>query len=403
MVESCCDGKRLMAFDIKRAREDTPGCKRVLHLNNAGAALLPSPVIEAVNRHFQLEVELGGYEAADGAKERTQGFYLAASKLINCTPEEIAYIENATRAWDMVFYALKFKPGDRILTSHAEYASNYIAFLQVAKRTGVQVEVIPDDERGQLSISALQKMIDPKVKLIAITHVPTQGGLINPAVEVGKIAQHAQVFYLLDATQSVGQMPIDVKQIQCDALCATGRKFLRGPRGTGFLYVKKSRIEELDPPFLDLLSATWISPNQYQIKSDATRFETWERNYANMLGLNAAIEYSLFWGMDQIWNRIDYLATFLRKKLALIEGLTLRDLGEKKCGIVTFTLHGLDPNVICQKLREKKIHVSVSLAEYAQLDLQERGLSSLVRSSVHYYNNEEEIERFCSELAALRN
>lgn len=238
-----------MTIDIIKARNETPGCSKVLHFNNAGAALLPRPVIEAVNGHFQLETEIGGYEAADAAEKSIKQFYDAAAQLIHCTTQEIAYLENATRAWDMVFYSLSFKPGDRILTARAEYASNYIAFLQIAKKTGAIVEVIPDDEYGQLSLTALKEMIDPRVKLIAITHVPTQGGLVNPAEAVGEIAKKHGIFYLLDATQSVGQMPIDVNKLHCDALCATGRKYLRGPRGTGFLYIKQARVDQLEPPF----------------------------------------------------------------------------------------------------------------------------------------------------------
>ena len=390
-----------MAFDIIRARKETPGCSGVLHFNNAGAALIPSPVIEAVNGHFQLEIEIGGYEAAEASKKAIYEFYDAAAKLIGCVPEEIAYLENATRAWDMVFYALSFKRGDRILTAKAEYASNYIAFLQVAKKTGALIEVIPDDAHGQLSLSALTKMIDQRVKLIAITHIPTQGGLINPAEAVGKIAKAHGIFYLLDATQSVGQMPIDVEKLHCDALCATGRKYLRGPRGTGFLYVKRSKIDQLEPPFLDLHAAPWVSLNEYQINKNATRFETWERNYSNMLGLKCAIEYAFSWGMEEIWKRIHLLSASLRAKLSSISRVVVRDLGENQCGIVTFTINGMEAATASQKLRQKGINTSVSLAEYARLDLEERGLPSLVRSSVHYYNTEEEVERFCHELAQI--
>ncbi len=390
-----------MPLDVVRARKETPGCTKVLHFNNAGAALIPTPVIEAVNAHFQLETEMGGYEAAEAAKKTIQQFYEAAAKLIHCTPKEIAYLENATRAWDMVFYALPFKPGDRILTAKAEYASNYIAFLQIAKKTGAAIEVIPDDAQGQLSISALEQMINPSVKLIAITHVPTQGGLINPAESVGKIAKAKGIFYLLDATQSVGQMPIDVEKIQCDALCATGRKYLRAPRGTGFLYVRQSKIDQLEPPFLDLHAAPWVSLNQYQINKDATRFETWERNYSNMIGLKSAIEYACSWGLENIWDRIHLLSSRLRAQLSLIPKVIVRDLGEKKCGIVTFTIEGIGAEAVSQKLRQKGINTSVSLAEYARLDLEERGLADLVRSSVHYYNTEEEIERFCQEVAHI--
>ncbi|HSW86494.1 MAG TPA: aminotransferase class V-fold PLP-dependent enzyme [Rhabdochlamydiaceae bacterium] len=389
-----------MTLDISRARQETPGCEHVLHFNNAGAALMPAPVIKAVNEHFLLETQIGGYEAADAAAETIHHFYKAASSLIHCSPHEIAFIENATRAWDMAFYSLSFKPGDRIVTANAEYASNYIAFLQIAKKSGVEIAIVPDDEYGQLSLSALKEMIDSRVKLIAITHVPTQGGLINPAEEVGKIARSAGIFYLLDTTQSIGQMPIDVEKIHCDALCATGRKYLRGPRGTGFLYVRRGKMEHMEPPFLDLHSATWTARNQYQIKKDASRFETWERNYSNLIGLKAAIEYAQSWGIENIWNRIHFLSEQLRKNISCIPHIKVRDLGQKKCGIVTFTVEGIDSVLIRQKLKESKINVSVSLPEYARLDLESRHLPSLVRASVHYYNTEAEIDRFCDVIAA---
>jgi selenocysteine lyase/cysteine desulfurase len=390
-----------MPLDVAKARNETPGCTKVLHFNNAGASLLPLPVIDAVNGYFRLEIEAGGYEAADMAKKNLDQFYDSAAKLIGCTRQEIAYFESATRAWDMVFYSLSFKPGDRILTSKAEYASSYIAFLQVAKRTGVKVEAVPNDEHGQLSVSELEKMIDPRVKLIAVAHIPTQGGLVNPAAAIGKVAKAHGIFYLLDATQSVGQMPIDVGAIQCDALCTTGRKYLRGPRGTGFLYIRQSKIEQLEPAVLDLQSARWTSLDQYTMSKDATRFETWERNCANVLGLKAAIEYAYSWGLENIWERIGKLSSELRTKLGSIPGVVVRDMGKQLCGIVTFTLEGKTAEEVSLKLREKGIHTSVSLVEYARLDLEERHLTSLVRASVHYYNTEEEIDLFCKEVARL--
>lgn len=388
-------------IDIHKARQETPGCQNVLHFNNAGAALMPQPVIEAVNAHFLLEAQQGGYEAAALAEQQIQNFYHAASRLIHCQPTEIAFIENATRAWDMVFYSLNFQPGDKILTAVAEYASNYIAFLQMARKRGVIIDVIPNDEDGQLSMTELKNRIDKRVKLIAITHIPTQGGLINPAEEVGKVAKEANLFYLLDATQSIGQLPINVKEIGCHALCATGRKYLRGPRGTGFLYVSQDVVEKLDPPFLDLHAAKWISQNDYLIQPNAKRFETWETNYSNKIGLATAIDYALSWGLDNIWQRICVLAKQLREKLREIPEITLQDLGKRKCGIVTFTVKGFSAQEICSKLRAKKINVSVSLVDYARLDMEARGLSSLVRASVHYFNTEEEVEKFCAAIKEL--
>ena len=344
---------------------------------------------------------MGGYEAAAEAHAAVEHVYDAIGSLLGCQRDEIAIIENATRAWDMAFYAIPFKAGDRILTSVAEYASNYIAFLQIAQRTGAVIQVIPNDEYGQVSVSALRDLVDERVRLIAITHVPTNGGLVNPAVEIGQVAREANVLYLLDACQSVGQMPIDVQFIGCDMLSATGRKYLRGPRGTGFLYVRRSVLERLEPPFLDLHAAKWVAKDRYEIRADARRFENWETNYAGKIGLRVAVDYALSWGLESIYQRISHLSGVLRTCLNDVPGVELRDLGIHKCGIVTFTVDGRDPQEIRRQLTEQGINVSVSRASSTRIDMDQRGLASVVRASVHYYNTEEEVSRFCETLTRV--
>lgn len=386
-------------MDIERLRAETPGCANILHFNNAGASLVPDPVHNAVLEHLELERRLGGYEAAAHAQQQLDHFYSAAATLLNCTPGEIAYVENATRAWDMAFYAIPFRAGDRILTAQAEYASNYLAFLQMAKQRGVVIEVVPNDANGQLSVDALAEMMDERVKLIAITHVPTQGGLINPAAEVGRIARQHGTLFLLDACQAVGQMPIDVAEIGCDMLSATGRKYLRGPRGTGFLYVRQSLIASLEPPFIDLHAATWTDLDSFEIRNDARRFEAWESYVAGRIGLAAAIDYAIALGLDNIRTRVNHIAGLLRDRLDGISGITVRDQGIEKCGIVTFTSQRESSSHVHRRLRSKNINVSVSPTNYARLDLTRRGLPDLVRASLHYYNTEEEIDRFCHCLA----
>ncbi len=391
-----------MAFDLARARAETPGCATVCHLNNAGAALMPQPVLDAVIAHLHREATMGGYEAADAAHDAVEHVYDAAASLIGCRREEIAIVENATRAWDMAFYAVPLGPGDRILTAMAEYASNYIAYLQVAARTGAMVEAIPNDETGQCSVDALRAMMDERVRLIAVTHVPTNGGLVNPAAAIGAVAREAGALYLLDACQSVGQLPVDVKAIGCDMLSATGRKYLRGPRGTGFLYVRRSVLDRLEPPFLDLRAATWTARDRYELRPDARRFENWETNYATKIGLGVAIDYALGWGVEATWGRVRDLAASLRAQLAAIPGVTVRDIGAEQCGIVTFTVAGQVPDDVQRACAARRINVSTTSVLGTRLDMEARGLAAMVRASVHYYNSEAEIADLCAAITDLR-
>jgi selenocysteine lyase/cysteine desulfurase len=387
------------SFDIERARRETPGCERVVHFNNAGAALMPEPVLAAMVTHLQREAAIGGYEAAEEATDRVDHAYDAIARLINCRPDEVAVVENATRAWDMAFYAFDFQPGDRILSSAAEYESNYLAFLQVCGRTGASVEIVPSDGSGQVSVEAMEGMLDDRVRLISLTHVPTNGGLVNPAASVGKVARRYGIPFLLDACQSAGQLPLDVERIGCDILSATGRKYLRGPRGTGFLYVRRSLVEQLVPPFVDLRAAEWTARDDYRLQADARRFETWETNYAAKIALGVAIDYALGWGLDPIWERVRGLGEALRARLAGVPNVTVHDIGEERCGIVSFACRGMGGIDVQRRLRRVGINVSASPQRYTRIDMEQRGLSEVVRASVHYYNTEEEIDLLCAQLA----
>lgn len=391
-----------MPIDIERARRETPGCETTLHFNNAGAALMPGAVLDATIGHLRREAEIGGYLAEDRAAAQVERVYHAAAEMINCRADEIAFIENATRAWNMAFYAFDFKPGDRILTAKAEYASNYIAYLQVAAKTGAVIEAIANDETGQLSVAALEDAIDDRVKLISVTHVPTNGGLVNPAAAIGRVARAAGVPYLLDACQSIGQLPIDVEEIGCDMLSATGRKYLRGPRGTGFLYVRRAMLDRLEPPFLDLRAATWVAPERYEIRDDARRFENWESNVAGRIGLGVAIDYALGWGLADIRDRVFALADALRERLAALPGVTVHDIGAERCGIVSFAIDGVEAAEAERRLVAQGINTASSSVFSTRLDMEARAVPTLMRASVHYYNTDDEVERFCAAVDALR-
>ena len=380
-------------IDVERARAETPGCQHVTHFNNAGSALPPQPVLDAVIGHLELEARIGGYEAHAANEEAIDRFYDATAELIGAKPEEIAFVSSATRAWDMAFYSFRFGPGDRILTSVADYISNYLAFIQTAEWTGAEVVTVPNDEQGQVSVERLRELVDERVKLIAITHVPTNGGLVNPVAEIGPIAREAGIPYLVDACQSAGQMPLDVDAIRCDALSATGRKFLRGPRGTGFLYVRSALLERLEPPLVDMRAADWVAPDRYELRPDGRRFEEWEQDYAGKAGLARAIDYALAWDVTQIWERVHALGDRLRARLAEIGGITIRDVGAEQCAIVTFDVADVPAEQVKDALEREAINVSVSATSSAVIEAIERNLPDLVRASPHYYNTEEEVDR----------
>ncbi|MEW6149592.1 MAG: aminotransferase class V-fold PLP-dependent enzyme [Bradyrhizobium sp.] len=388
-------------IDIGRVRDDTPATARLAYLHNAGAALMPAPVVAALKGHIDLESEIGGYAAADQESERLDAVYGSVARLLNAAPDEIALMENATVAWQMAFYALPFCEGDRILTAEAEYAANYVAFLQVAKRTGATIDVVPSDASGELDAHALERMIDERVKLIAVTWVPTNGGLVNPAAAIGKIARAHGIPYLLDACQAVGQMEVDVDAIGCDMLSATGRKFLRGPRGTGFLYVRRALLQQLEPPMIDHFAAPWVARDAYRLRDDARRFETWENNYAARLGLGVAVDYALDIGMGPVEQRCRLLAGRLRDGLASIRGITIRDLGRAPGAIVSFTMEGYEADTIVRSAAASGITIGASDPSSTRIDAEHRALPPLVRASPHYYNTEAEIDRLIGHLAAL--
>lgn len=390
-------------FDLVKARRETRACENLIHFNNAGASLMPAPVADCLHDYLYQEEACGGYETRHNEQVALDHFYTTAARLINCHPDEIAFMENATRAWDSAFYGFQFSPGDKVLTSYSEYGSNVIAYLHQAKNLGIELVFVPNDRHGQIDTDALETMIDDRVKLISLNHIPTAGGLVNPVKEVGQIARKHTIPFLLDACQSLGQIPIDVEDIGCDILSGTGRKFLRGPRATGLLYVRRSLLAKLEPPLIDQHAATLVSPTHYELRSDARRFENWEQNFAGKAALGVAIDYALSFGLEAIQTRVYALAAELRHQLANIDGIEITDEGIEKCAIVTFKTRQKEPAQIKQNLGEVGINVSAATGSGSLVSFQQRGLESVVRASLHYYNTNDEIDRFIKILKELLN
>jgi len=389
-------------LDVATIRADTRGCIDVTHLNNAGSSLPPSVVVDTMVEHLRLEEMIGGYEAHAQAADRIDAVRNSIGALLDTSGSNIALSSSATDSWDRAFIAIKFAseygPATRFLASSSEYASNVLPVMQLVRHHGVQLEFIPDDENGVTDVAALESMLDDDVAAVLINHCPSQNGLINPVAAIGHALARAQshAWYLVDACQSVGQLRVDAIEIGADFLSVTGRKFVRGPRGTGFMYCSSRALAELEPFPADLHGATW-NPDGYTMRTDAQRFETWEKSYAAMLGLGAAVDYSLALGLDAIRARIDYLSRALRHLLGEVSGVRVLDRGIEHSGIVTFNHQRVHAAEIVAGLKNSGINVSLGTPEYSQVDYMAHGVTSLVRVSPHVYNTLEELER-CTEV-----
>ena len=388
-------------MDIDALRARTPGTRHRIHLNNAGAALMSQTTLDAITEHLGLESRIGGYEAADAAQDQITAAYLALAQLLGGRGDQIALFDNSTHAWNAAGYSVRLKPGDRILTGRDEYGSAILAYFQLARRTGAEIVVIPNDETGQLDLDALRAEVDERTKLIGLTWVPTAGGLINPAAEVGAIARDADTLFLLDATQVVGQLPVDVTELGCDFLTGTGRKFLRGPRGTGFLWVGDRALDRVEPPVVEIKSAHWDGERGFTWAPGAQRFETWENSWANVIGLGAAVRQALELGLDEISARALALGARLRDGLDALPGVSTHDLGARRCAIVTAAVAGVPTAQVRARLAEAQINVSTTEAAHNQFDTEVRDVHPLVRLSPHYYNTEAEIDRAVTAVAEI--
>ncbi len=380
---------------LNALRSDTPGIKGRLHLDNCGSSLMPMPVIDAVKSHFALEAEVGGYVAQERHQGDIEYFYDRLACLLGGDQTEYAFTPSAVEAWVRAFYSVPMHEGDNIVTAFNEYCANYIAYVHQARRRGVEIRTIGANKQGQLDLDALAAAVDDRTRLISISLVPSSSGQINDVAAVGRIARRAEVMFLLDACQSIGQLPVNVAEIGCDMLTGTGRKFLRGPRGTGFLYVSHQARERLDPVFLTNASGRWVdAPDQFDMRDDARIFEGWERNIAGMLGLSAALGYLLDNGVERLTSRLQHVARTLRSGLAALPNTEMTCPAESDAAIITFSVDGHSADDVKKILEAENIAVQIARAEHTRIDLQARGIESVVRVSPHYFTSEEEIDRF---------
>ena len=385
----------LSGDEVELARAATPGCAdELIHLNHAGSSLPPQVALDAQLDHLVREATIGGYEAAAEAAGRSDDVYASIARLIGADPLEIARAEHATAAWSAAFWSIPMRAGQRVITHDHDYGANQVALLHAAERFGVVVERIPSDEHGQVDLDRLAAALASPgdVAVVSLAWIPTSSGLVNPAAAVGELTRAAGVPYLLDACQAVGQRSIDVDELGCDFLSATGRKFLRGPRGTGFLYARRSILDRVTPSEPDHHGADWVALDRYEFVDGARRFERWEHSVAGWLGLGAAVDVSLELGPARIEATITERADELRALLGSA-GMRVLDPGVERCGIVTFAHPTMAAGEVSAALRERGVNTSSTAPGSARADLEARDVPPAVRMSVHVTTTPAELDR----------
>ncbi len=384
----------IVADDVSRWRSDTPGCLRRHHLNNAGAALPPRVVTEAVQAHLALEAEIGGYEAAAAARAPIDAAYRSLAALIRTKPRNIAVASSATAAYAQALASFDFARGDVILTTAADYLSNRLMFEALAARAGVRVIEAADLPAGGVDPASVRALIaSERPRLVALTWIPTFSGMVQRAADVGAECAAAGVPYLIDGCQAVGQIDVDVNDLRCDFMAATARKFLRGPRGIGFLYVSDAALARGAHPLLvDMRGANWPAPGNYDLYDGARRFEQWEQPLALVLGMAAAARYATDAGVARTAARAHALAADARARLGAIPGIRALDRGEQLSAIATFECAGIDAATLVRALRERGVNVSAQGRDENMVALQRVGAESLLRVSPHYYTDASDLD-----------
>ncbi|MFD9737428.1 aminotransferase class V-fold PLP-dependent enzyme [Umezawaea sp. NPDC059074] len=378
------------SIDIHR---DTPAALDQVFLDSAGSSLPPTPVLDVQLDHLRREAEVGGYRAAAERADDLEAGYGVLAELLGADADEIAFSDSATRSWLGAFDAVPLAEGDRVLITEVEYAGNAVPLLRRAEETGATIETVPSDAHGQVDVAALRELLDERVRLVSVVHVPTNGGLVNPVAEIAAAAHEVGALVLLDACQSIGQFPVGLRDLGVDMLSGTGRKWLRGPRGTGVLAVRREVLPLLRPRLVDLRSGEWTSPTTYALREDARVFELWESSVAARLGLVEAARYALGVGLDTIAAEVGDRAKRLRAGLADLPGVRVRDLGERQCGLVTFTVDGVAAPEVRDRLAEVGVTVTASFVSSTRIDMAKRGLDEVVRASPHYFVSPEQVDQ----------
>ncbi|MEW6592755.1 MAG: cysteine desulfurase [Candidatus Hadarchaeota archaeon] len=387
-----------MAKSVEQVRGDIPFLKTgVIYLDNAATTPTPEPIIAAMLEYFReygVNVGRGLYRATRKATEVFEGARENVAKVINAAPDEIAYTKNTTEGINIVAQGLGLKRGDKVVTTILEHHSNLLPWQRLQDR-GVELEVIGATSECLLRPEDLEAAIDKNTRLIATHHISNSIGSVQPVREIGKIAREHEILFLLDAAQSVGHMPVDVKKIGCDFLSAPGHKGLLGPQGTGFLYFRKDIGKKLKPLLVGGGIVLDAETHRAELTEPPEIFDAGTPNIPGVIGLGRACDYVLEIGVEKIEAQEKKLTEIMMK---IKEFPNVAVYGppsiESRGGVVSFNIKGLGFHDVAAMLDELEKIAIRSGNHCAQPTMKHLGIGGTARASVHYYNLEEEVSKF---------
>jgi len=382
-------------IDVDALRAATPGCNDRAFLLSAGSSLPTEATLDAVIGHLRLEAEIGGYAAADRAVDVLEQGRADLAALVGGDPDEIALVTSDSSGWVKAWWGWvvggNVPAGSKVLVDRMCYHSHYAALDQTRRIGAFDIHIMPSLDDGTVDVDALR--IDDDASAVCVTMIGTHSGNVNPVERIGGLAAAAGVPMFVDGCQALGQLRLDVNELGCQVLTGTGRKFLRGPRGSGMLWVSRSIVDRFSPPGLDATSTPWTAAGGMQIGAGTRRFEEYEVSYASMVGLAAAARQALTIGSSAIEQRVVGLGEQLRTALSSIAAVQIRDTAERRCGIVTFTVSGVSSADVVAAASTAGVVVNESTATWAALDMDAKQTPTVVRASPHYFNTTLELDR----------
>jgi len=397
-----------MSINVSKARDDTPTfANGIIYLDHAAGSVPPVQVLDATRHYLDELGKLGPVNPAfyDKASETTQETKKKLARFINADHmDEIGLTKSGSEAIGQVISGLKWKKSDEVVTSVLEIHAGYLPLVRLERQYGVKLRVIGISGRGLLKLEALRRAINKRTRLVILMHISNSLGTLQPLEEAKKLIKESNALYLVNASQSIGQMRVDVKELDCDFLVAPCRKWLRGPQGMGFLYCRKELIDDMEPSHISWTTTKWISAGRYQHVGTAERFEAGELNFGAVRALNRAIDYvDEIGGIDSIRNRIWELTSYLLNKLRKSKDLEVYGEAEAgiRGGIVAFNKSNISPDNVSKEMARQRLIIEAGTFA-TPLVLKTFHKDKWARVCVHYFNNTEDIDRFIAALEGLK-